>query len=75
MSSDLIKIVLHKTIIKLDKSKKTKPLKISKKESQELDNLDNELKALIKKNESLKMSISKIFKGMENKNNTNNNPK
>ena len=75
MSSDLIKIVLHKTIIKLDKSKKPKPLKISKKESQELDNLDNELKALIKKNESLKMSISKIFKGMENKNNTNNNPK
>tara|TARA_R110002012_G_scaffold322083_1_gene554821 strand:- start:135 stop:314 length:180 start_codon:yes stop_codon:yes gene_type:complete len=59
----------------LDKSDKTEKSKISKAESEELENLDNELKDLIKKNESLKIGMTKIFEEIEKKNNTNNNSK
>ena len=51
----------------MDKSDKTS--KISKAESEELKNLDNELKDLIKKNESLKIGMEKIFNEIEKKNN------
>ena len=40
--------------------------------NEELLNLDKELKDLIKKNESLKVGITKIFKEIEKKNSTNN---
>jgi hypothetical protein len=53
----------------VDKSDKTS--KISKAESEDLKNLDNELKDLIKKNESLKKGMSKIFNEIEKKNKTN----
>ncbi len=59
----------------MDKSDKTEKSKISKAESEELENLDNELKDLIKKNESLKIGMTKIFEEIEKKNNTNNNSK
>ncbi|WP_250433840.1 hypothetical protein [Hanstruepera flava] len=59
----------------MDKSNNSKNSKISKQESEELKNLDNELKDLIKKNESLKVGMTKIFEEIEKKNNTNNNPK
>jgi hypothetical protein len=57
----LIRIVLCKTKSKLDKSNKPEKSKVSKEESEELENLDNELKDLIKKNESLKIGMTKIF--------------
>ena len=59
----------------MDKKDNTKKTKISKQESDELKNLDNELKDLIKKNESLKVGMTKIFKEIEKKDKTNNNPK
>ena len=55
--------------MKSNNKKSYKPLQI---ENEELINLDKELKDLIKKNESLKNGISKIFKEIEKKNNTNN---
>lgn len=67
----MIKIVLLKTKIKLDKSDKTKNSKVANQESEELENLDNELKDLIKKNESLKIGMEKIFNEIEKKNKTN----
>lgn len=59
----------------MDKSDNKKKSKVSKQESEELNNLDKELKDLIKKNESLKIGMTKIFEEIEKKNNTNNNSK
>ena len=59
----------------MDKKDNIKKTEISKQESEELKNLDNELKDLIKKNESLKVGMTKIFEEIEKKNKTNNNPK
>ena len=59
----------------MDKSDKPKDSEISKQESEELDNLDNELKDLIEKNQSLKIGMAKIIEEIEKNNNTNNNSK
>jgi len=69
----LIEIVLLKTKIKLDKSNKKNHSEISKQESEELNNLDKELKDLIKKNESLKIGMKKIFKEIEKRDKNKNN--
>ncbi|WP_223032154.1 hypothetical protein [Hanstruepera marina] len=55
----------------MNKSQNNKKSENSKQESEELDNLDNELKDLIKKNESLKIGMTKIIEEIKRKNNTN----
>jgi hypothetical protein len=56
----------------LNKSNKKGTSKSKQIENEELLNLDKELKDLINKNESLKIGITKIFKEIEKKHNTNN---
>ena len=55
----------------LKKSNKQKSSKSKPKENEEILNLDEELKDLINRNESLKIGISKIFEEIK-RNNTNN---
>ncbi len=56
----------------MNKSNKKGSSKLSSKEEEDLINLDKELKDLIDTNESLKIGITKIFKEIEKKDNTNN---
>lgn len=63
---------MHQNLNKLNKSNKKKLSKTLPKGNDEVVNLDNELRDLIKKNESLKNGISKMFRDIEKKNNTNN---
>ena len=52
----------------MDKLNKAKNPKTSNKESEEIENLDNELKDLIENNESLKLGMTKIFKEIKKNN-------
>ena len=68
----LIKICLYQIYSALNNSNKKRNSKSKVSGNEELLNLDKELKDLIKKNESLKVGITKIFKEIEKKNSTNN---
>jgi len=57
----------------LKKINKENPSKTSLEENNEVSNLNKELENLININESLKTGISKMFKEIEKKNNTNTN--
>ena len=59
-------------LITLKKSNRKKTSESKLNENEELLNLDKELKDLIKKNESLKIGIAKIFEEIK-KDNTNKN--
>lgn len=63
---------MYQNLNKLNKSNKKNFSKELPKGNDEVVNLDNELKDLIEKNESLKNGILKIFREIEKKNNTNN---
>lgn len=57
----------------MNKLNKKASSKASSKENDEVSNIDKELEDLINTNESLKIGITKMFKEIEKKNNTNTN--